>query len=98
MYVYNYVSNAKFLFINSTITDNNRPALDFIHDNQGVEVRIDYIPYNEPYGFDQLMLDLIADNNPAKVFRHNGYWLDIGRPDDYTKACEDINFIVKGSK
>ena len=54
---------------------------------------LEYIPYNEVYGFDQLMLDLIANNNPAKVFRHKGYWLDIGRPDDYAKACEDINNI-----
>jgi len=54
---------------------------------------LNYIPYNEAYGFDQLMLDLIADDDPAKVIRHNGYWLDIGRPDDYAKACEDINEI-----
>jgi len=24
----------------------------------------------------------------------DGYWLDIGRPDDYAKACEDIDKIV----
>ncbi len=54
---------------------------------------LNYIPYNEAYGFDQLMLDLIADDDPAKVIRHNGYWLDLGRPDDYAKACEDINEI-----
>ena len=59
---------------------------------------LDYIPYNQSYGFDQLMLDLIADNNPAKVIRHNGYWLDIGRPDDYAKACEDVELILKGIK
>lgn len=57
---------------------------------------LDYIPYNQSYGFDQLMLDLIADDNPAKVIRHDGYWLDIGRPEDYAKACEDIESIVKG--
>jgi len=44
---------------------------------------LEYIPYKEAYGFDQLMLDLIANDDPAKVIRHNGYWLDIGRPDDY---------------
>jgi NDP-mannose synthase len=59
---------------------------------------LDYIPYNNAYGFDDLMLDLIADNNPAHIVRHNGYWLDIGRPDDYAKACEDIDIIVKGRK
>jgi NDP-sugar pyrophosphorylase family protein len=54
---------------------------------------LEYIPYNKSYGFDQLMLDLIANDDPAKVIRHNGYWLDIGRPEDYTKACEDIKNI-----
>jgi NDP-mannose synthase len=54
---------------------------------------LEYIPYKEAYGFDQLMLDLIANDDPAKVIRHNGYWLDIGRPDDYAKACEDIDKI-----
>jgi NDP-mannose synthase len=56
---------------------------------------LDYIPYNQTYGFDQLMLDLIADNNPATVLRHKGYWLDIGRPEDYSKACEEIDSIIK---
>jgi NDP-sugar pyrophosphorylase family protein len=57
---------------------------------------LDYIPHNQSYGFDQLMLDLIENNKPAKVIRYNGYWLDIGRPDDYAKACEDIDLIEKG--
>ena len=59
---------------------------------------LDYIPHNQTYGFDDLMLDLIANNNPAHVLRHNGYWLDIGRPDDYAKAIEDIAFILDGAK
>jgi NDP-mannose synthase len=50
---------------------------------------LDYIPENQFYGFDHLMLDLIKQNNPANVRIHDGYWLDIGRPDDYEKACED---------
>ncbi len=43
-------------------------------------------------------MDLIAADSPAHVLRHNGYWLDIGRPDNYTKACEDIKYILKGKK
>lgn len=50
---------------------------------------LDIIPVDEFYGFDHLMLDLIKVNNPAVVKVHHGYWLDIGRPDDYEKACED---------
>ena len=55
---------------------------------------LNYIPHNTAYGFDNLMLDLMKSKNPAHVVRHSGYWLDIGRPDDYAKACEDINVIL----
>lgn len=50
---------------------------------------LDYIPENQSYGFDHLMLDLIKFDHPASVKLHSGYWLDIGRPDDYEKACND---------
>lgn len=52
---------------------------------------LDYIPANQLYGFDHLMLDLIKFNRPATVKIHDGYWLDIGRPDDYEKACNDFD-------
>lgn len=51
---------------------------------------LDIIPENQLYGFDHLMLDLIKVKNPASVKIHSGYWLDIGRPDDYEKACVDL--------
>ena len=51
---------------------------------------LDLIPYNKPYGFDTLMHDLLHNETPAQIRPHNGYWLDIGRPDDYEKAIEDI--------
>ncbi len=51
---------------------------------------LEYIPENQLYGFDHLMLDLIKFNNPATVKVHSGYWLDIGRPDDYERACNDF--------
>lgn len=57
---------------------------------------LEYIPENQFYGFDHLMLDLIKDQHPATVRIHSGYWLDIGRPDDYEKACKDFtenNFV-----
>ena len=51
---------------------------------------LDFIPENQFYGFDHLMLDLIKNQKPATVKVHSGYWLDIGRPDDYEKACADF--------
>ncbi len=52
-----------------------------------------YIPEGVAYGFDNLMLDLIKDNNPAGVKRFNGYWLDIGRPDDYMQAIDEFEML-----
>jgi hypothetical protein len=34
------------------------------------------------------MLDMIKIGNPAFVKTHEGYWLDIGRADDYHVAIE----------
>jgi NDP-mannose synthase len=49
---------------------------------------VDYIPENTFYGFDHLMIDLMKDKKEPKVKRFNGYWLDIGRPDDYEIAID----------
>ena len=51
---------------------------------------LDFIPNGRPYGFDTMMLDLIAAKLPARVRRHEGYWLDIGRPDDYALAIDEF--------
>ncbi|TSA87640.1 nucleotidyltransferase family protein [Deinococcus detaillensis] len=43
-------------------------------------------PAGQPFGFDDLVLDLLATNQHPASFSFNGYWLDIGRPDDYDRA------------
>jgi len=48
------------------------------------------IPFNKQFGFDDLMLTLLNKKQTIKVYPYNGYWLDIGRPDDYEKANEEI--------
>lgn len=50
---------------------------------------LDWIPEGEAFGFDQLMLRLIAEGHQVQVEPHTGYWLDIGRPDDYYRAVEE---------
>jgi NDP-sugar pyrophosphorylase family protein len=52
---------------------------------------LNYIPKDIPYGFDNLMNDLLNDSKSVQVNEHNGYWLDIGRPDDYMQAIEEFN-------
>lgn len=51
---------------------------------------MDFIPDGQSYGFDNLMLDLIAAGQSAAVRKFGGYWLDIGRPDDYIQAIEEF--------
>lgn len=51
---------------------------------------LDFVPEGEPFGFDDLMYTLLAEKQTVKVYPYEGYWLDIGRPEDYEKAQEDI--------
>ena len=55
---------------------------------------LNYVPDNEPFGFDHLMLKLLETRQRIAVFPYDGYWLDIGRPEDYEKANEDIQKIA----
>lgn len=52
---------------------------------------ISFIPENTFYGFDHLMLDLMKNKKEIKIQKFNGYWLDIGRPDDYIQAIEEFD-------
>jgi NDP-sugar pyrophosphorylase family protein len=54
---------------------------------------LNYIPADIAYGFDKLMLDLLAQDREVKIHRHHGYWLDIGRPDDYMQAIDDLELL-----
>ena len=51
---------------------------------------LDYVPANTPFGFDQLMHVLIAKNEEVYSYPHVGYWLDIGRPDDYARSIKEF--------
>ncbi|MFG1775890.1 NDP-sugar synthase [Micromonospora sp. NPDC049048] len=39
-----------------------------------------------PYDMPQLILDLLRAGRPVSSWRHDGFWLDIGRVDDYSLA------------
>ena len=49
-----------------------------------------YIPDNMLFGFDNLMHAMIEKRDQVVVKRYNGYWLDIGRPDDYMQAIDEF--------
>jgi NDP-sugar pyrophosphorylase family protein len=46
-----------------------------------------------PLGFDELVLDLLAKDDQPGEFPFTGYWLDIGRPDDYDRANEEFEVL-----
>jgi NDP-mannose synthase len=78
---------------NHAVGFREKPEYDF-NVSMGVYVFnknvLDYVPYNKPFGFDHLMLKLLDEKIPINLYPYDGYWLDIGRPDDYEKANEDI--------
>ncbi len=51
---------------------------------------LELIPDGKPFGFDQLMLEMIRIKEKVRVKPFSGYWLDIGRPDDYIQAIEEF--------
>ncbi|GAA3232587.1 nucleotidyltransferase family protein [Actinocorallia longicatena] len=46
-----------------------------------------------PLGFDELVLDLLADGTWPLDYAFDGYWLDIGRPDDYDRANAEFDAL-----
>ena len=47
-------------------------------------------PAGEPLGFDRLVIDLLAAGRNPASYRFDGYWLDIGRPEDYDRANSEF--------
>lgn len=56
---------------------------------------IESLPKATPYGFDKLMLDCLANGQQVDVCPFSGYWLDIGRTDDYEYADENFAMLTE---
>lgn len=54
---------------------------------------LEMIPRNEFYDITDLMDKVLEMNLKLVTYSINGYWLDIGKPEDYKKAQEDIKHI-----
>ena len=50
----------------------------------------EYIPDGQYFGFDMLMNSFLEKKIEVAIYEHTGYWMDIGRPDDYVRADRDI--------
>jgi NDP-sugar pyrophosphorylase family protein len=56
---------------------------------------IESLPKGVPYGFDQLMYDAIDNDREVRIVPFSGFWLDIGRPDDYQYADQNFEELAK---
>ena len=50
-----------------------------------------YIPRGEYLDFPDLVLKLIAAGEKVVSYPFDGYWMDLGRPDDYLQANQDFD-------
>jgi len=51
---------------------------------------LEFIPAGQHLDFPDLVLKLIAAGEKVVAYPFDGYWMDLGRPDDYEKANEDF--------
>ena len=51
---------------------------------------INHVPPNQRFDLPDLVRTLIDRDQSVFGYKHRGYWLDIGRPDDYRRAQEDF--------
>lgn len=56
----------------------------------------DYIPQKIPVSFEEDVFPELADKGKLYAYLYDGYWADIGIPQDYEKACRDfLNGLLK---
>jgi len=51
---------------------------------------LEHLPPNERFDFPDLVKLLLSKNQPVISYPFDGYWLDIGRPDDYADATKEF--------
>jgi NDP-mannose synthase len=73
-----------------------KPVYDFLV-SMGVYVFepavLPYIQRNEYLDFPDLVKNLIAAGERVVGYEFNGYWEDLGRPDDYARASKDFEIM-----
>jgi NDP-sugar pyrophosphorylase family protein len=54
---------------------------------------LEYIPHNRYLDFPDLVLKLIQQGERVRCYRFDGYWQDLGRPDDYEQAVQEFESV-----
>lgn len=77
---------------NAVMGYQEKPTLDYLV-SMGIYVfepkALDYVGNSEKLDFPDLIGRLLEDKQPVYGYLSQDYWLDIGRPEDYKKACLD---------
>jgi NDP-sugar pyrophosphorylase family protein len=81
---------------NSIVGYKEKPKIEYLV-SMGVyifePVILKYIGPNKYLDFPDLVKKLISNGEIVKGYVYDGYWLDIGRPDDYERANREIEEI-----
>lgn len=56
---------------------------------------LNLVPDGVPFGFDDLMHLMLKQDKQVQAYCYDGYWLDVGRPEDYLQAQRDIKRVQK---
>lgn len=71
-----------------------KPTLHY-HASMGIYVfepeALRHIQPGQPLDFPDLIRRLLAEGCDVVTYPYDGYWLDIGRPDDYAQAASDFD-------
>jgi NDP-mannose synthase len=54
----------------------------------------DHVPADRPFDLPELVQALLAAGEPVGAFPYDGYWLDIGRHDDYEQAIAEFDRLL----
>jgi dTDP-glucose pyrophosphorylase len=75
---------------------NEKPTYTY-YSNGGIYLMkrdvLKFIPKNMFYNATDLMEELIKNNLKLTSYPFSGYWLDVGKHEDFNKAQKDINYI-----
>jgi NDP-mannose synthase len=79
---------------NNIIGYDEKPTLDYLV-SMGIYIFepcvLSYIPKNQYLDFPDLVHSLLKAGEKVIGFPYDGYWEDLGRPDDYERASQDFD-------
>jgi NDP-sugar pyrophosphorylase family protein len=71
-----------------------KPSIDYMV-SMGIYVfepkALEYIPYSQYLDLPDLVKNMLAAGEKVMCYPFNGYWQDLGRPDDYECATRDFD-------